>query len=280
MTRWTGIVVASSVAPGDGMQSSLPGYLHPIAGRPLLWHTVAQLARLDPPPERVIVVAGVDVPAGLFADISGAPVAVVRHEELGDMDSLGAGDAPPVVVVVDGSASVSAEALQALVASPRGSWLGAGSLVAAARLDPQLAPEVLRVPTPLQSTRGVLIPSGRIPDSAGVIVVRDRIQFAAVAECVRERILHAHMSAGVTFLLPASVLVDVDVRIGTDTTIYPGVVLEGDTTIGDETVIGPGCRIIDSWIGSGVELKGWNYVAHTSVRNRAILEPYVRRGFD
>jgi bifunctional UDP-N-acetylglucosamine pyrophosphorylase/glucosamine-1-phosphate N-acetyltransferase len=88
------------------------------------------------------------------------------------------------------------------------------------------------------------------------------------------------MSAGVTFLLPASVLVDVDVRIGTDTTIYPGVVLEGDTTIGDETVIGPGCRIIDSWIGSGVELKGWNYVAHTSVRNRAILEPYVRRGFD
>jgi bifunctional UDP-N-acetylglucosamine pyrophosphorylase / glucosamine-1-phosphate N-acetyltransferase len=75
------------------------------------------------------------------------------------------------------------------------------------------------------------------------------------------------------------VMVDVDVRIGRDTIVYPSVVLEGQTTIGDETVIGPGCRVIDSWIGSGVELKGWNYVAHTSVRNRAILEPYVRRGF-
>jgi bifunctional UDP-N-acetylglucosamine pyrophosphorylase / glucosamine-1-phosphate N-acetyltransferase len=87
------------------------------------------------------------------------------------------------------------------------------------------------------------------------------------------------MEGGTTFLLPESVMVDVDVRIGRDTIVYPSVVLEGQTTIGDETVIGPGCRVIDSWIGSGVELKGWNYVAHTSVRNRAILEPYVRRGF-
>ena len=57
-------------------------------------------------------------------------------------------------------------------------------------------------------------------------------------------------------------------------------VLEGQTTVGEETVIGPGCRVIDSWVGSGVELKGWNYISHTSVRNRAILEPYTRRGFD
>ncbi len=90
----------------------------------------------------------------------------------------------------------------------------------------------------------------------------------------------ALMEGGASFLLPDSVWVDVDVRIGRDSVVYPGVVLEGQTTIGVETVIGPGCRIIDSWVGSGVELKGWNYVAHTSVRNRAILEPYVRRGFD
>jgi hypothetical protein len=29
-----------------------------------------------------------------------------------------------------------------------------------------------------------------------------------------------------------------------------------------------------------VELKGFNYVSHTSIRNRAILEPHVKRGFD
>ena len=58
MTRWTGIVVASPTGPGDEMASRLPGYLHPIAGRPLLWHTVSQIARAEPPPERVIVVGG------------------------------------------------------------------------------------------------------------------------------------------------------------------------------------------------------------------------------
>ena len=91
--------------------------------------------------------------------------------------------------------------------------------------------------------------------------------FVRPLENVRSRVVLGHMRAGVTFLLPDSVLIDVDVRIGSDTTIYPGVVLEGQTTIGGETVLGPGVRVIDSWIGSGVEMKGWNYVAHTSVRN-------------
>lgn len=277
MTRWTGIVVAAPAGPDDEMVSRLPGCLHPIAGRPLVWHAVSQVARADSPPEQVVVVGGPEIPADLFQDIAGPPVRVIRHEQLGELDLAGGAD---VVLVVDASAWLPAAAIATLVDAPRGSWLADGEVVAAARLDPQLAPEVLRVPTPLRSTRGVLTPAGRIADADGVIVVRDRSQLAAVTENVRSRVVVGHMRAGVTFLLPDSVLIDVDVRIGSDTTIYPGVVLEGQTTIGGETVLGPGVRVIDSWIGSGVEMKGWNYVAHTSVRNRAILEPYVRRGFD
>ena len=59
-----------------------------------------------------------------------------------------------------------------------------------------------------------------------------------------------------------------------------GTVIEGATDIGSECVIGPYSRIVESRIGRGAELKGWNYVARTTIRNRAILEPYVRRGFD
>lgn len=281
MTRWTGIVVASSGTPEEGMISRLPSYLHPIAGRPLIWHTVAELARSDPPPARILVVGGPDVAATLFDDLSEPPIEVVSHDALGDLDTSLTADRAVPVLVVDASACLSNEAIQRLVSSGRGSWVAAGDDgVAAARLDPQLAPEVLRVPRPLQDTRGVLTPAGRLPDAGGAMLVRDRRQLAQVAETLRERIVRGHMATGVSFLLPGSVLIDVDVRIGTDTVIYPGVVLEGTTTIGDETVIGPGCRVIDSWIGSGVELKGWNYVSHTSVRNRAILEPYVRRGFD
>ena len=110
--------------------------------------------------------------------------------------------------------------------------------------------------------------------------VTSRADLARATSAIRDRLVLRLMEAGVTFLVPQTVLVDVDVTIGRDTIVYPGVVLEGQTTVGAETVIGPYCRVISSWIGSGVELKGFNYVSHTSVRNRAILEPHVRRGFD
>jgi bifunctional N-acetylglucosamine-1-phosphate-uridyltransferase/glucosamine-1-phosphate-acetyltransferase GlmU-like protein len=280
MTRWTGIVVASSDPAEEAMVSRLPSYLHPIAGRPLIWHTVAAVARATPPPERIVIVGGTEVTADMFVDIPHPAVSTLQNEELGGFDFSLAGDGATAVVVVDASSCVSSAAVERLAASNRGSWLGAGDVIVAARLEPHLAPEVLRLPSPLQRTRGVIAPAGKLHDQETPIAVRNRVQLAAVAETVRQSIVEQHMAAGVTFLLPATVLIDVDVRIREDTVIYPGVVLEGQTTIGEETVVGPGCRIIDSWIGSGVELKGWNYIAHTSVRNRAILEPYVRRGFD
>jgi len=140
--------------------------------------------------------------------------------------------------------------------------------------------QLLRLPDPFAVPNGVLAAADRLSDSRDTSIVQNRAQLAATSDRIRRQIVRGHMAAGVTFLLPETVLVDVDVRIGRDSILYPGVVLEGSTTVGDETVIGPGCRIIDSWVGSGVELRGWNYISHTSIRNRAILEPYVRRGFD
>jgi bifunctional N-acetylglucosamine-1-phosphate-uridyltransferase/glucosamine-1-phosphate-acetyltransferase GlmU-like protein len=140
--------------------------------------------------------------------------------------------------------------------------------------------EILHLENPFILESGIVSADGRLRGAESAFVVRDRFELARAHRRVRDRLVRSLMDAGATFLLPDSAVVDVDVRIGRDSIIYPGVVLEGQTTIGEETVIGPGCRIIDSWVGSGVELKGWNYISNTSVRNRAILEPYVRRGFD
>jgi bifunctional UDP-N-acetylglucosamine pyrophosphorylase/glucosamine-1-phosphate N-acetyltransferase len=62
--------------------------------------------------------------------------------------------------------------------------------------------------------------------------------------------------------------------------LYPGVIIEGASVIGAECVVGPYSRIVDSHIGTGVELKGWNFVARTSISGGAILQAYVRKGFD
>jgi bifunctional UDP-N-acetylglucosamine pyrophosphorylase/glucosamine-1-phosphate N-acetyltransferase len=113
-----------------------------------------------------------------------------------------------------------------------------------------------------------------------VIRVIDRHTLAEAGKAIHDRLIRLHEAGGVSFVLPATTWVDADVTIGADTVIYPGAVIEGHTAIGSECVIGPYSRLADAMLGRGVELKGWNYVARTSVRNHAVLEPYVRRGFD
>lgn len=284
MTRWTGIVLALSDAGTEEMASRLVTYLHPVAGRPLVWHAASSLAALDPAPERIVVVSGVDLAPGLFHDLPvPAEVLLLRDLDLAHMESHVALDSTAASLVMDAVACPLPEELGALLQAETGRWLATEeSSAAAAWIATQRVPELFRLPEPLRVPNGVLADPGRLdsPSGAPVLVVRDRAGLARAAQRVRDRLVRTLMESGVTFLLPESVLVDVDVRIGRDSIVYPGALLEGQTTIGEETVVGPGCRILDSWVGSGVELKGWNYISHTSIRNRAILEPYVRRGFD
>jgi bifunctional UDP-N-acetylglucosamine pyrophosphorylase/glucosamine-1-phosphate N-acetyltransferase len=103
---------------------------------------------------------------------------------------------------------------------------------------------------------------------------------ARAAMVVHERLIRQHEDRGVSFLLPMTTWVDLDVRIGADTLVYPGCVLEGATVIGSECGPMTHSRLIEAHIGRGAELKGWNYVARTSIRNHAVLEPHERRGLD
>jgi bifunctional N-acetylglucosamine-1-phosphate-uridyltransferase/glucosamine-1-phosphate-acetyltransferase GlmU-like protein len=282
MKRWTGIVLALSQRGHDEMESRLPTFLHPVAGRPLVWHTVAGLTGLDPAPERILIVTDVDLPLELFIGLV-PEVAVLRvtDEDLPQLDQHVHAEGSAHALVLDATAPVLPERLQALLDSAPGHWLATEEeLAAAAWVEFAQLSQLFRLPEPLVPPNGVLGASQALAGVPPVLQVRNRSHLAEVVRRVRDRNVQTLMRGGVTFLLPESVVVDVDVRIGRDTVVYPGVVLEGQTTIGEETVIGPGCRIIDSWVGSGVELKGWNYVSHASLRNRAILEPYVRRGFD
>ncbi|MDD5018403.1 MAG: bifunctional UDP-N-acetylglucosamine diphosphorylase/glucosamine-1-phosphate N-acetyltransferase GlmU [Eubacteriales bacterium] len=101
-------------------------------------------------------------------------------------------------------------------------------------------------------------------DPAECIGVNDRVQLAAAAKQLRQRINSALMREGVAIIDPDNTYIDAGVKIGMDTVVYPGVVLEGDTSIGDNSVLYPGSRIKDSRIGSG-----------TAVQNSVILESTV-----
>ncbi|HUP01600.1 MAG TPA: NTP transferase domain-containing protein [Gemmatimonadota bacterium] len=117
-----------------------------------------------------------------------------------------------------------------------------------------------------------------LDDPLEVMGINDRTQLAEAEGVLRGRIRRRLMLEGVTFLAPETTLIDADVEIGSDTVVYPGVLVEGASTVGPESVIGPFTRIVDAHIGRGVELKGWNYIAHTTVPNGSIVGPYVQQG--
>jgi bifunctional N-acetylglucosamine-1-phosphate-uridyltransferase/glucosamine-1-phosphate-acetyltransferase GlmU-like protein len=278
MRSWTGIALARTAPGGDGMQSRLSTYLHPLAGRPLAWHTVSALAAAHPAAGRLLLIDdGADLNPDLFGEFT--RLGVVRSEPETPLALPDLGPGP--VLIADAAAPALGPELSMLLAEPEGTYLAApdGS-VAAVLTSAAEAASLLRDGGGVSAMPDAMANARPLEAVPGAVVVRDRVALARATRIIHDRLVERLMTGGATFLLPNSVLVDVDVQIGRDTVIYPGVVLEGQTVIGEETVVGPGCRIIDSWVGSGVELKGWNFISRSSVRNRAILEPYVRRGFD
>jgi bifunctional N-acetylglucosamine-1-phosphate-uridyltransferase/glucosamine-1-phosphate-acetyltransferase GlmU-like protein len=278
MAPWTGVVLALAEPGSDELGSRLSTYLHPLAGRPLAWHVVQAVASLGA--ARVVVAGGPELGPELFADVP----AEVRLLDASPDDLRwalsAAAEGGARVLAVDAAAPTAGDELRRLLDSDGDALLtGDDGAVLAAWMGADAAAALAEHGGDLGALRSALPDAAELRDEDG-FTVRSRAALARASACIRDRVVHRLMEGGVTFLLPESTLVDVDVLIGRDTVVYPGVVLEGQTVVGEETVIGPACRIISSRIGSGVELKGFNYLSHTSIRNHAVLEPYVRRGFD
>ncbi len=283
MNAWAGIALALRAPDEDALYSRLATYLHPLAGRSLAWHVLSAMAATRPAPTNIMLVS----PDGADRAIVGElPVEAITSDAAHWWDAV----QPRIPATVDrllivdaAAATLSTTSLARLIAGPTGRVLnGEAGEPLAIWIGRRAAEEWAGC---AGGRAGALadLASGLEPVAAAGeegILVRDRAGLARATAVIRDRVVGNLLAAGVTFLLPETVLVDVDVRIGADAVIYPGVILEGQTTIGAETVVGPGCRIIDSWIGSGVELKGWNYIVGANIRNRAVLEPYIRRGFD
>jgi bifunctional N-acetylglucosamine-1-phosphate-uridyltransferase/glucosamine-1-phosphate-acetyltransferase GlmU-like protein len=275
---WTAVV--SALDDGDTFRSRVSVYLHPLAGWPIVWHVVRALEQVNPAPAEVRVIHRADAPLLLPEDASVKIVAEAVKPDVELVSLRAAVTAPGLRVLVDGAAPLIAPATFArLLRAGEGGIAGLadrrsdGSYLAIGGEGPAIA-----------SADDPRHPLGAVPVAATstdeLIRVTDRHTLSSAAVAMRDRLVHAHEAAGVTFVLPDTTWIEADVRIDPDTVIYPGAVLEGHTSIGSECVIGPYSRIIDSTIGRGVELKGWNYVARTNIRNHAVLEPYVRRGFD
>ncbi len=88
-------------------------------------------------------------------------------------------------------------------------------------------------------------------DTGGVLGANTRAGLADLEALLRRRTNEAHMAAGVRLIDPAATYIDVGVKIGRDSVIYPQTFLETGTRIGAGCMIGPSVGIVRSRVGDG-----------------------------
>ena len=104
--------------------------------------------------------------------------------------------------------------------------------------------------------------------------VNSRAQLAASEKILRRRKNEALMADGVTLMDPDTTYVDVDVRVGRDTVLYPGTWLEGATVVGEGCEIGPSARFQDVKVGAHVTAH-FCYAHECEIADGVTLGPYV-----
>jgi bifunctional UDP-N-acetylglucosamine pyrophosphorylase/glucosamine-1-phosphate N-acetyltransferase len=103
--------------------------------------------------------------------------------------------------------------------------------------------------------------------------INDRVQLAQAEAVMRERILERLMWTGVSIADPANTYVDVDVRVGGDSTLLPGTYLRGATDVGANCEIGPAAMIVDSSIGPRARVR-YAVVERAKVPEDSVIGPF------
>ena len=303
--------VVLAAGKGERLKSATPKVLHPVCGRPVLWHTLQAVRAARP--SRIVVVVGHgadDVRDAVASwDLKPAPVFVEQAEQLGTGHAVqqaekAVGRVDDVLIANGDFDPILPADLKRLLASHRrtGAAVTVGSTVLdrpggygrvvregsrvidviegrdappAVRRIHEVATnwiafrrDLLFATVPLLDRENrqrefylnraisILIDKGErvdavVCETGGLLGANTRSGQAALEALIRRRTNMAHMVAGVRLIDPASTYIDVDVRIGKDTVVYPNTFLETGVRIGAGCSVGPSAAIAGSRIGDG-----------------------------
>jgi bifunctional UDP-N-acetylglucosamine pyrophosphorylase/glucosamine-1-phosphate N-acetyltransferase len=115
-----------------------------------------------------------------------------------------------------------------------------------------------------------------VKDHTELLGINTRLDLSVADTILRERKTHELMLAGVTIENPHSVVIDVDVQVGTDTVIEAGVQLRGKTHVGPECRIGAGSILRDCELGTGVTILPYVVAEASSIGDQASVGPFSR----
>ena len=114
-----------------------------------------------------------------------------------------------------------------------------------------------------------------LEDADEGIGINSRLDLAQAEAALQQRLIADWIEKGVTFVDPASAYVGADVRLGTDVTIGPSVVLLGRTAVGNGVHIDGASRLSDTDVGTNAYLR-WGVVADgAKIAADARVGPYA-----
>lgn len=114
-----------------------------------------------------------------------------------------------------------------------------------------------------------------VADASEIQGINSRAELAAVGRNLRLQKNAALMAAGVTLEDPHTAYIDLDVEVGADTVIKPGVTLERGTRIGSGCVIHSGVRITASTVADGAVILDHSLVTNSTVGADSSVGPFA-----
>lgn len=111
-------------------------------------------------------------------------------------------------------------------------------------------------------------------DPDEIASVNDLVQLAEVERLMRRRVCERLMREGVTIINPDHTYIGLDVKIGRDSVLYPGTIVEGNTVIGEDCIIGPNTRLLDVVVHDRVRIEQ-SVVYESEIDESATVGPFA-----
>ena len=114
-----------------------------------------------------------------------------------------------------------------------------------------------------------------ISEAGQVWGINDRAELAQVERTLRLRKNQALMREGVTIVNPQATYIDLDVEVGRDTVIAPGVSLRGQTRLGLGCHVEPCSTISNSLLGDRVTVRPCCVITDSEIGSDAVIGPFA-----
>ncbi len=120
--------------------------------------------------------------------------------------------------------------------------------------------------------QGDIVAAYRMPSFEESMGVNDRVALSKATKVMQRRINEYHMNNGVTLINPEDTYIDVNIKIGSDTIIEPGVLLKGRTVIGDNCYIGAHSELHDTVLHDNVTVTS-SYLEDSEMEDGSNIGP-------